>query len=165
MLQALQIAALLLVATAWAFSLAHAAELPGKMRLERSEYLAVQQIYYPGFTLGGIAEPLAVVALAVLLAISPADEAWLAVARAATVATHLVYWLVTHPVNRRWTALQGASGLAMGKAGSAFFDSSRPAEEGDWRQLRDRWERSHLIRAGLMTIALLALAVSLTASG
>lgn len=165
MLQALQIAALLLVATAWAFSLAHAAELPGKMRLDRNAYLAVQQIYYPGFTLGGIAEPLAIVGLAVLLAISPAGEVWLAVALAATIATHLVYWLVTHPVNRRWAALQGPASLAMGKAGTAFFDGGRLAEDDDWRRLRNRWERSHVIRAGLMTIALLALAVSLTGRG
>lgn len=165
MLQALQITALLLVAVAWAFSLAHAAEMPGKMRLDRSTYLSVQQIYYPGFTLGGIAEPLAVVALALLLAASPGDEGWIAVALAATAATHLVYWLLTHPVNRQWVALQRSASAAMGKAGSTFFGTGREAAESDWRELRNRWERSHLIRAGLMTIALVALTFAVTGAG
>jgi hypothetical protein len=39
-----------------ALSLAHALEVPGKLRLNKEQYLAVQTIYYPGFTLGGIAE-------------------------------------------------------------------------------------------------------------
>jgi hypothetical protein len=36
---------------------AHALELPGKLRLDRDAYLAVQTIHYPGFTIvGGIGE-------------------------------------------------------------------------------------------------------------
>ena len=164
MIQALQITALMLVAAAWAFSLAHAAEMPGKMRLARAEYLAIQRIYYPGFTLGGMSEPLAVVALTLLLAVTPADggQGWLAVALAASAATHLIYWLVTHPVNRRWVGLQGSAGIEMGKSGAAFFGAGQGGPEGDWKALRDRWERSHLIRAALMTCALLALGLALT---
>jgi hypothetical protein len=164
MVQTLQVTALMLVAAAWAFSLAHAAELPGKMRLDREEYLAVQRIYYPGFTLGGAAEPLAIVALALLLAMTPADGTprWIAAALAMTIATHLVYWLVTHPVNRRWVGLQDSAGLEMGKAGTAFFGTGKNDPDGDWKALRDRWERSHLVRAALMTCALLALSVGVT---
>ena len=44
---------LLLVAIAMALTLAHALELPGKMLLDRDTYLAIQKIYYPGFTIGG----------------------------------------------------------------------------------------------------------------
>ncbi|HET7883004.1 MAG TPA: hypothetical protein VFL55_19120 [Acetobacteraceae bacterium] len=36
-----------------ALSLAHALEVPGKLRLPRETYIAVQQISYPGFTIGG----------------------------------------------------------------------------------------------------------------
>ena len=39
-----------------ALALAHALERPGKMRL--SKELAIQPIYYPGFTFGGTAEPM-----------------------------------------------------------------------------------------------------------
>ncbi|MGQ0445171.1 MAG: hypothetical protein ACT4O2_08630 [Beijerinckiaceae bacterium] len=53
-----------------ALSLAHALEYPGKFRLPRETYLAVQTIYYPGFTIGGAAEPLAIAALAGLLAMT-----------------------------------------------------------------------------------------------
>jgi hypothetical protein len=52
-------------------SFAHVLELPGKMRLTRDQYLTVQPIYYPGFTYAGVAEPLSIVALAVLLWLSP----------------------------------------------------------------------------------------------
>ncbi len=48
---------LLLVRVTAALSLAHALEWPGKMRLTREQYLAVQPIYYPGFTYAGICEP------------------------------------------------------------------------------------------------------------
>ena len=36
-----------------ALVLAHALELPGKRRLSKNTYLAVQPIYYHGFTIGG----------------------------------------------------------------------------------------------------------------
>jgi hypothetical protein len=42
--RALQIASLLLVSVAMALALAHALELPGKMRLDRETYFAVQRI-------------------------------------------------------------------------------------------------------------------------
>ena len=67
MLRLLQIVALMLVAVAMALSLAHALELPGKMRLGKDAYLSVQTIYYPGFTIGGIAEPLGILVLIALL--------------------------------------------------------------------------------------------------
>jgi hypothetical protein len=50
----------------WQF--AHALELPGKMRLSKEAYLQVQTIYYPGFTIGGIAEIGGIIALLILLA-------------------------------------------------------------------------------------------------
>jgi hypothetical protein len=58
MIVALKMASLLLVVATVIPSVAHALELPGKRRLTREQYLAVQPIYYPGFTIVGAAEPL-----------------------------------------------------------------------------------------------------------
>lgn len=159
MLRALEIASLLLVAMAWALAFAHAAEYPGKMRLARDAYLSVQSIYYPGFTIGGASEPLSALALAGLVALTPADSAafpWIALALAATSATHIIFWLVTQPVNRIWT-----KGIKLGGAVRRFFSTGAAPPEADWTRLRDRWEYSHLARALLMTVALIALAIAL----
>jgi hypothetical protein len=49
----LQILTAILIAVALALALAHALEFPGKMRLTKEVYFAIQPIYYPGFTIGG----------------------------------------------------------------------------------------------------------------
>ena len=160
MVPALQIVTLFLVAAAWAFTFAHAAEMPGKMRLDREAYLAVQTIYYPGFTIGGASEPLAVVTTAVLLGLTPPESGafwWTALALLATAATHLIFWLVTQPVNRIWVREQ-----EMGGAGGAFFDVGATAPDKGWKRLRNRWERSHLVRAALMTIGFVAMTLAVT---
>ena len=54
MYQLLQIVATTLVAVAMTTAVAHALEFPGKLRLSKEEYLAVQPIYYPGFTIAGV---------------------------------------------------------------------------------------------------------------
>ena len=53
MLAIVQILSVLLVATAMAMALAHALEMPGKLRLSKEAYIATQPIYYPGFAIGG----------------------------------------------------------------------------------------------------------------
>src|SRR5437763_16927673 len=53
MLQTIEIVSILLVALAMAPALAHFLEFPGKSRLTKDAYLAVQPIYYPGFTIAG----------------------------------------------------------------------------------------------------------------
>jgi hypothetical protein len=63
----LQISSVTLAALALTFSGSHAFELPGKKRLSRDTYLAVQTIYYPGFTVGGVSEPLSILAVLLLL--------------------------------------------------------------------------------------------------
>lgn len=157
MVQLLQIVALLLLAAAWAFAFAHAAEMPGKMRLDREAYLAVQTIYYPGFTIGGASEPLALLLLFILLGLTPPGTGfwWTAVALIATALTHLIFWLVTQPVNRLWVREQ-----ELGTAGSAFFATGPAAPGSDWIRLRNRWEKSHLVRAALLTIAFIAMAIA-----
>jgi uncharacterized membrane protein SpoIIM required for sporulation len=50
----LSVVALLLLAVTLGLSLAHALEFPGKLRLDEHGYRAVQAIYYPVFTIGGL---------------------------------------------------------------------------------------------------------------
>lgn len=89
-----------------ALALAHALELPGKMRLSKEAYLAVQPIYYPGLTIGGsIGEAGGMLALLGLLAFTPYASAgfgWTLAAFLLLLAMHLIYWLATHPVNHFW---------------------------------------------------------------
>jgi hypothetical protein len=152
----LSILALLLVAVTMGLSLAHALEFPGKLRLDEPTYRAVQAIYYPGFTVGGlIGEFGGMLALAILLAVTPSDAArfwWIAAALALMLAGHAVYWIVTHPVNAAWlkdTELAGAS---------RFFFGLFAAPDADWTQMRSIWEWSHVARAGLHGAAFLAIA-------
>ena len=56
MLQVLEVVTVFLAAVAMSLALAHALELPGKLRLDKDTYVAVQSIYYPGFTYGGLGE-------------------------------------------------------------------------------------------------------------
>jgi hypothetical protein len=163
MLQIWQVITLMLVAVTMALALAHALEYPGKMRLAKQEYLATQAIYYPGFTLGGIAEVLSMLALAALAFITRGSGAifWLTLAALiALVSMHAVYWILTQPVNNFWV-----KDLKLSRSGARFFGllaARRPrGDEPDWTELRDQWERSHLIRAGLGVIALLLLTISL----
>jgi hypothetical protein len=165
MLSTLQVITLLLVSICMAMSLAHALELPGKMRLSREDYQAVQPIYYPGFTIGGaVGEFGGMIATAVLLAFTPSGTPafWLtAAALAALLLAHAVYWAVTHPVNKFWLAGQQLSG-----AGASFFaiGGNSRGGEGDFEASRDRWEFSHVARA-LLAFAALASLASATAIG
>jgi hypothetical protein len=162
MFQALQVLTVVLLAMSMAFALAHAAELPGKLRLDEGTYRAVQPIYYPGFTIGGgVAEFGGMVLLVVLLASTPRPSTafvWTIAALVAFLAMHLVYWLVTHPVNRSWLR-----GTKVGGVGAAFF---RVGRSGDARpsftKLRDVWEYSHVARAVLALAGLVLLLVAVT---
>jgi hypothetical protein len=164
MFVALQVVTLILVAIATALALAHALELPGKLRLPREQYLAVQSIYYPGFTIGGAAEPLALLFTLVLMLVTPPRSAAFALtggAFAALGAMHAAYWLLTHPVNRFWledVELKGAPARFF-----AFDPLGRSGGAADWTTLRDRWEFSHVVRAalGIAGLVMLATAIAL----
>lgn len=138
--------AIVLAAVTLAQSLAHALELPGKLRLNKEQYFAVQTIYYPGFTIGGSAEPLSILAIAGLLLLFPAESLTFVLVAGALglmIATQLLFWLVVQPVNRTWIAGTQLSGTA-----ERFFDTGPAAAGGeDWVRLRDRWERGHLARS------------------
>lgn len=155
----LEVLTVVLVAIAMALSLAHALERPGKMRLDRDQYLAVQPIYYPGFTIGGAAEPLGTIALIVLLALTPSGTTrfWLiAGALAALAAMQAIFWTMTQPANRYWLKAQPLGGSA-----KRFFDIGAAREESDdWTAMRDRWERSHVLRAIAAMAAFVMLVVA-----
>jgi hypothetical protein len=88
----------LLIACALTPALAHALELPGKLRLTKEAYFAVQPIYYPGFTIAGLSEPLGILAT-LLLVLTPRGHAdfWLTlVALLGLLGMQAVYWLWTH---------------------------------------------------------------------
>jgi hypothetical protein len=160
----LQVITVFLVAVAMSLSLAHALELPGKMRLDKDTYLAVQGIYYPGFTYGGLGEGLGMLATLILLLLTPTNSApfwWILTAFVALLAMHAAYWVITHPISKYWlkdTRLQGL--------GEEFFaldpirkGAAQAGSEG-WKKLRDKWEYSHVLRAVLAVIALIALIVA-----
>ena len=112
MLVVLQVVTATLVSITMALALAHALEFPGKMRLSETEYRTVQTIYYPGFTIGGISEPLAALALLMLLFMTQTGTAafWLMLmAFIALGLMHLIFWLMTQPVNKLWLASEKLS--------------------------------------------------------
>ncbi|WP_331376930.1 DUF1772 domain-containing protein [Sinorhizobium chiapasense] len=166
MFLALQVLTIIVVAIAMALALAHALELPGKLRLAKEQYLAVQPIYYPGFTIGGAAEPLGLLFSAILLLLTPpATQAFWLIASAfiALLAMQATYWILTHPVNNFWLKDVELKGVSAG-----FFSlaaSRDPGDSGnpDWTYLRDRWEFSHVARAafGLISLVLLVMAAAL----
>lgn len=169
MLVSLQIVTVILVAFAMTPALAHALEFPGKRRLSKNVYVAVQKVYYPGFTLAGVAEPVAIIATLVLLFVTPPGHGpfWLTLfALLCLIGMHAVYWLVTHPVNKVWL-----EGEKLSESGVRFFSTasgsgqSNASNPGDWKQLRDRWEHSHVARAILAALALIVLLIALSRTG
>lgn len=164
MVLALEVITLVLVAIAMALALAHALELPGKLRLSKDEYLAVQPIYYPGFTIAGVAEPISLCLLIALMILTPPRSVEFALtvgAFIALAAMHATYWLLTHPVNKFWLKDMRLHGAARD-----FFATDPRRRSGDaepdWIALRNRWELSHVVRAifGLASLILIAAAIA-----
>jgi hypothetical protein len=161
MFNLLQVVTVMIVALPTALSVAHALELPGKMRLDERTYRAVQHIYYPGFTIGGAAEPLSIIVTGLLLFLTSAGTLafWLVlIAFLTMVSTVAIYWIAIHPVNKHWMEGQPA-----GRSGAAFFGANTKPEgrQPEWTELRDRWEYAHVARAVLTSMGLLALVISL----
>jgi hypothetical protein len=166
MVSFLKVLCVVLVAVGMALSLAHALELPGKLKLNNDAYLSVQSIYYPGFTIGGIfGEPGAILATLALLFITPFPSAafWLvSVAFVSLLVMHGVFWVFVQPVNKVWIKEQRLQG-----ASAAFFamgsnEVAGAAADQNWTTLRNRWEYAHLVRAVLGMLALIALMAGLT---
>jgi hypothetical protein len=170
MILLLQVVAVLLASIAMSLALAHALELPGKLRLNKEDYIVTQTIYYPGFTIGGIGEALAVVAALALLLTTPSYNVaywWTLAGFLCLLAMQAVYWVLTHPVNKFWTKdldLRGLSAgfFAFGRK-PAVDTSNKPDEK--WINFRNRWEYSHVFRALLSMAALISLTVATAIRG
>lgn len=166
MLLALEIVTVFFASIAMSMALAHALEYPGKLRLDERTYLAVQTIYYPGFTIGGIGEPLALIAILIFVLAIRNDRVafgWALSALIAIAVMHGIFWIVTQPTNRYWLRHQ-----QLGATGTQFFGMERAPAQGDpkvespnWIRLRDRWEYSHIARAVLSAYAMIALVVAI----
>jgi hypothetical protein len=157
MVQTLQVVTIMVVSVAMALGLAHALELPGKLRLSKEQYLAIQQIYYPGFTYGGFAEPIGLLLLLGLLVVIPFGGAsfWLTTAAFFVfLLMHATYWIVTHPVNNFWLKDFQPEKLGRGFFSIDPFRSIDRLRAEGWTTLRDRWEYSHVVRAALAFVSL-----------
>jgi hypothetical protein len=139
-----QLLAVVLTALALVPAAAHVIELPNKLPMPREDYLTVQRVYrgwqFAGFVVvGALIATLWLALVADGNARGPAIIAFLAI-----LATQVVFWGFTFPVNRRtrnWTAVPD-----------------------DWERLRDRWEISHAAGAMLNFIALVCVAVAVARS-
>jgi len=155
---ALQVVALMLAAVTMGLSLAHALEFPGKRRLSKEQYLIAQRIYYPGFTVGGLAEPAVIVATLALLTLTPwaTQRFWLiAGAGIAFVVVQAIFWLMTQPMNAYWLGE-----IELSLPARRFFALGRADTTPDWTVARDRWECSHLLRAMAAMLGLFLLSVA-----
>ena len=127
----------MLAAVTMALSLAHALELPGKLRLGKEQYLAVQPIYYPGFTIGGIAEPAVILAALALLIMSGA--------LAALITVQVIFWTKTQPVNSFWleeTELSRSATASSRTVGETLHATGWPrAISGSVRTYCARWRQ------------------------
>jgi Domain of unknown function (DUF1772) len=114
----------------------------------------MQPIYYPGFTIGGFAEPAGLILTIILLFLTPLEtpDFWLTLAALlGLIGMQVTYWLFTHPVNKFWLLDQNLSGLGAGffSFGANRSRSQNETRSADWTDLRDQWEYSHVARAGL----------------
>ena len=138
--RAIEFAAVLTTALAMAPAMAHALELPNKIRMNREDYLNAQRLYR-GWQFVGGAVIAALIATVLLLRTSSRGELFFSLLAVLSVlATQLVFWVITFPVNRRtrnWTH----------------------APE-DWQALRARWEYSHAASAALNVLALVGVTVT-----
>jgi hypothetical protein len=160
--QMLHVIAITLVTFAVAPAVAHALELPGKVRLPKEAHVTVQQIYYPGFTTAGVGEFAAFIAVRSCfgpLRVAP----WLSGSHSAPCSEFSPCKLSIGSRFTHSTIL--AAGRNLGAADSRFFsfDPSRRQQDRsrqpyDWTRLRDRWERSHLVRAMLALVSLVLVA-------
>jgi hypothetical protein len=142
-LTVLRFLAVLFTAVGMAAGFAHLLELPNKMRLSRDDYLTVQQIYRGWALLGVVAVGALVTTVLVAVRLrARLPEFYLTFTATVCIALSLVvFFLFTFPANRQthnWTTLPE-----------------------NWETLRRQWEYSHAVGAGLYSVALSALTLSL----
>jgi hypothetical protein len=123
-------------------ALAHLLELPNKISLTRDAYFTAQQLYR-GWALLGIliaAALLSTAALTIVVRHTPRVFPLTLLALLCLVGAQVVFWTFTYPANRatnNWTFLPD-----------------------NWQDLRQQWEYSHAVGAGLNMGALGTLILS-----
>lgn len=141
-LKFLQMTSIVSVTIVFGSGFAHLLEAYNKMRLSKEEYLVVQQIYR-GWSLLGIVVLIALVST-LLLAIQTRYQLYFTLNLLSCVCiliTLVIFFAFIFPVNQQtknWQVLPG-----------------------NWLQLRNRWEYSHIINAIIYFIALLLLIIPL----
>jgi hypothetical protein len=140
---------LLLVALTLGLTFSHVMEIPGKLRLDGAQWLAVQHNLYIAFGVVGAAiEVLSIVFTWLLVFLvrrrRPALFGTFAAAICVTAGLGVWFWLVS-PMN---TAL------------SAWTPETLPP---DWTRYRNQWEIGHAIHAALFGLGFCALVIALLA--
>jgi MFS family permease len=126
---------------------AHLAELLNKIDLPREQYFVVQSIY-AGWALFGFPVFAALFSLLVLVISLRRDRRpmiWALVAFLCIVATQVVFWTWTYPMNvatNQWTTIPD-----------------------NWEAVRRQWEYAHAANAVLTFVAIVALSLSVLAWG
>lgn len=126
---------------------AHLAELLNKIALPRDQYFVVQGIY-AGWALFGapvFAALLSLLVLVISLRRERRPMAWALIAFLCIVATQVVFWTWTYPMNvatNQWTTIPD-----------------------NWEAVRRQWEYAHAANAVLTFVAIVALSLSVLAWG
>jgi hypothetical protein len=137
-----QLVSLVTMALALVPAGAHFFELPNKMQLPAERYMVVQGIY-SGWALFGVAIFAALAATLAHTLMVRADRAAFLLSLAALaclVATQVIFWSFTYPMNvasTNWTTLPS-----------------------DFEAARRQWEYSHAVNAGLTFAGFLAICLS-----
>jgi hypothetical protein len=123
-------------------ALAHAFELPAKIRLPRDEYFVVQQIYrgWAGFAVVLVVQVIALLMAAIMARRERRVVVPTVLAILLVLAAQVLFWVYTYPANKatvNWTV-----------------------QPDDWLRLRQMWEYSHLASAGLQFLAVACLVVA-----
>jgi hypothetical protein len=170
----LQILSVLFVTMAMTTSLAHVYELPAMLRLDKPHYIAAQSMHHRTLAIGGILSEWGALATTLLLVLATPMAAgafgWAICALAALVTMQAAYWLITNPLDRFWLR-EATSPVLLTRVpappASGFF-ATHPLygpmlsiADQSWTRLRARWEYSHLGRALLAAVGLLALVLGL----
>jgi hypothetical protein len=165
MLILLQVASVLLVSLAMALAVAHALDLSGKLRPDPERLDAAQLTYQPRFTVAGLVGEVGGAGATLLLILATPTESaslrWTVAALLALAAMHAAYWLIAHPAAQVWIPRHHAPSIAP----VGFFATHPlprpPVVVTGWFRLRARWEYSHVLRAVLGAISLVALVTGL----
>lgn len=131
--------ALLATALAMGAALAHALELPNKIRLDRDAYFTVQQIYRGWNLLAALllVELVSIAAVVVMGWRTPSVRISALVALLCLIGAQALFWSFTYPANtatHNWTV-----------------------QPDNWQELRRQWEYSHAGGAALQIVAMASL--------